>query len=322
MKIKKINIYSLYGSMDFEWEFDEKVNILAGINGAYKTTLLNIIKQVTNHEEVTYPVTSVEAEYTDGIKLTYTRKVSNVRSLLANREANRVVVEMIEKEHPEWVRGGGTTPNVQVAVVSYREEQDGKRMGQNTYEAVKKIDYISTFDVPSEKTRESVLDEQLTKLKERYAFYLSDLSKQVTNLFKENGNVSREQVEAINKYRDEFVTIVNDNFKETGKTMSETESDLTFEKSDNGRIDLFKLSAGEKQLMVILLTVLLEKRQEYILLMDEPEISMHIDMQYSLIDNLQKLNPNVQVILSTHSPVIFGSGWGDKVVLADMLLKK
>ena len=322
MKIKKINIYSLYGSMDFEWEFDEKVNILAGINGAYKTTLLNIIKQVTNHEEVTYPVTSVEAEYTDGIKLTYTRKVSNVRSLLANREANRVVVEMIEKEHPEWVRGGGTTPNVQVAVVSYREEQDGKRMGQNTYEAVKKIDYISTFDVPSEKNRESVLDEQLTKLKERYAFYLSDLSKQVTNLFKENGNVSREQVEAINKYRDEFVTIVNDNFKETGKTMSETESDLTFEKSDNGRIDLFKLSAGEKQLMVILLTVLLEKRQEYILLMDEPEISMHIDMQYSLIDNLQKLNPNVQVILSTHSPVIFGSGWGDKVVLADMLLKK
>jgi len=70
-----------------------------------------------------------------------------------------------------------------------------------------------------------------------------------------------------------------------------------------------------------LLTALLEKRQDFVLLMDEPEISMHIDMQYTLIDNLMKINPELQLIMSTHSPAIFGSGWGDKVVMADSIMK-
>ena len=56
--------------------------------------------------------------------------------------------------------------------------------------------------------------------------------------------------------------------------------------------------------------------------MDEPEISLHIDMQYTLIDNLLKLNPNVQLIVSTHSPSIFGLGWGDKVVYSEDLVGK
>ena len=59
MKIKKINGHSLYGELNFKWEFDSQVNILAGINGSYKTTLLNIIKQVTNHEDVAYPTPEV-----------------------------------------------------------------------------------------------------------------------------------------------------------------------------------------------------------------------------------------------------------------------
>ena len=92
MKIKKITVKSLYGTMDFEWDFDESVNILAGINGSYKTTLLSIVQQITRHENVSYPVASVEAVYTDGIRLTFTRRVSDVQSLLANREANRVIL--------------------------------------------------------------------------------------------------------------------------------------------------------------------------------------------------------------------------------------
>ena len=322
MKIKKLKVNSLYDKLDFEWEFDEKVNILAGINGSYKTTLLNIIKQVTNHEDVTYPVTYVEAEYTDGIKLTYNRRVSDVKSLLDDREANKVVVDMIEKEHPDWVSGGELQRNLQVTIVSYREEKDGQQFGRDAYEKIKKIDYISTFDVVSDRDKETVLNAELRKLQERYAFYLSDLSKQVSDLFKDSGNVNKSQVDNINKYRDEFIAIVNDSFKETKKTLSENESSLSFV-NDNGQgVSLLNLSAGEKQLLIILLTVLLEKRQDYILVMDEPEISMHIDMQYTLIDNLLRINPELQLIISTHAPAIFGSGWGEKVVHADNLLKK
>lgn len=320
MKIKKIKIASLYGSLNFIWEFDEAVNILAGINGSYKTTLLNIIRQMTNHDELSYPVSSIEAEYSDEIKLFYTRKISDVQSLLSNRETNRVIVETLEKEHPEWL-SDEEMRNVQLNIVSYREEKNGQRLEQADYEKVKKIDFVSTFDVASSKDKESVLNAELRKLQERYAFYLSDLSKQVSDLFKQSGSVSRKQVEVINQHRDEFIEIVNEAFKDTGKTLSETDSNLSFVKDNGQSIPLFNLSAGEKQLLIILLTVLLEKRQEFILIMDEPEISMHIDMQYTLIDNLQRLNPNIQIIISTHSPAIFGSGWGDKVVYSNQLLQ-
>jgi predicted ATPase len=52
----------------------------------------------------------------------------------------------------------------------------------------------------------------------------------------------------------------------------------------------------------------------YLLLMDEPEISLDIDWQFELINIIRELNPNCQIIISTHSPSIFGDGWGDKVV--------
>jgi predicted ATP-dependent endonuclease of OLD family len=40
------------------------------------------------------------------------------------------------------------------------------------------------------------------------------------------------------------------------------------------------------------------------LLIDEPEISLHIDWQRELIKSIQTLSPNLQLILATHSPEI------------------
>ena len=85
-------------------------------------------------------------------------------------------------------------------------------------------------------------------------------------------------------------------------------------------IHLYKLSSGEKQLLIILLRVFLMDEQPYILLMDEPEISLHIEWQYRLFEEIQKLNPHCQIITSTHSPSLFGDGWGDKLVFIEDLL--
>ena len=43
--------------------------------------------------------------------------------------------------------------------------------------------------------------------------------------------------------------------------------------------------------------------------MDEPEISMHLDWQRSLLTNIKALNPNCQIILATHSPGVIMDGW-------------
>ena len=74
-----------------------------------------------------------------------------------------------------------------------------------------------------------------------------------------------------------------------------------------------QLSSGEKQMLAILLTVLIEDNQHYVLFMDEPEVSLHVDWQQRLIDLIVDLNPNVQIVLTTHSPAVIMNGWMDKV---------
>ncbi len=66
-------------------------------------------------------------------------------------------------------------------------------------------------------------------------------------------------------------------------------------------------------MLVILLTVLIEDQKPYVLFMDEPEVSLHVDWQQRLIDIILELNPNVQIILSTHAPAVIMNGWMDNV---------
>ena len=66
-------------------------------------------------------------------------------------------------------------------------------------------------------------------------------------------------------------------------------------------------------MLAILLTVLIEDGQPYVLFMDEPEVSLHIEWQKRLIDLIVELNPQVQIILTTHSPAVIMNGWLDKV---------
>ena len=57
----------------------------------------------------------------------------------------------------------------------------------------------------------------------------------------------------------------------------------------------------------------MEDCQPYVLFMDEPEVSLHVEWQKQLIDLILRLNPNVQIILTTHSPAVIMNGWVDKV---------
>ena len=47
--------------------------------------------------------------------------------------------------------------------------------------------------------------------------------------------------------------------------------------------------------------------------MDEPEVSLHVEWQQRLIGLIRELNPNVQIVLTTHSPAMIMDGWEDAV---------
>ena len=79
-------------------------------------------------------------------------------------------------------------------------------------------------------------------------------------------------------------------------------------------IPISALSSGEKQILLILLRVFLLDRDEAYVLLDVPENSLDISWQFELINMLVRLNPNAQYFITTHSPSIFGDGWGDKII--------
>lgn len=112
---------------------------------------------------------------------------------------------------------------------------------------------------------------------------------------------------------DGFISIVNSLFKDTGKHI-EIEGNKFNIVSKGQIIPIDVLSSGEKQILLILLRVFLTESKEAYVLLDEPENSLDISWQYELINTLVKLNPNAQYFITTHSPSIFGDGWGDKII--------
>ncbi len=109
-----------------------------------------------------------------------------------------------------------------------------------------------------------------------------------------------------------FYDIVDNLFSATDKTILRSEEGVRL-MQEGDILTFHQLSSGEKQMLLILLTVLLQDSLPYVLFMDEPEVSLHMEWQKSLIDNILRLNPNIQIILTTHSPAIIMNGWVDKV---------
>lgn len=65
-----------------------------------------------------------------------------------------------------------------------------------------------------------------------------------------------------------------------------------------------ELSSGERHLLTFLTMVLTIGNNYDILLIDEPEISLHLKWQRKLLPLLKELSPNTQIIAATHSPSI------------------
>ena len=62
------------------------------------------------------------------------------------------------------------------------------------------------------------------------------------------------------------------------------------------------LSSGEKHLLRIFVETI--RIAESTILIDEPELSLHVDWQRTLIDSMRLLNPAAQIIVASHSPEV------------------
>ena len=155
----------------------------------------------------------------------------------------------------------------------------------------------------------SLLDMQLFQLQRKYLDYQVNIGNRIIEKLQAG---YAEAAQQISQKKTRFQDIVDELFSDTGKKMIRTANELQF--TQIGEVLLpYRLSSGEKQILIILLTVLVEDNEPYVLFMDEPEVSLHMEWQKRLIDLCIELNPNVQIILTTHSPAVVMNGWVDSV---------
>ena len=302
MRIKDFSIDNLYYEYAFSHTLDEHVNIIVGNNGTFKTTLLRLLRHAIAYEKNSQFFQShlTRINFKDDLTMEY---LEFENMLTRNADGDEILANTTS-----W------TPMI-----------GGKEISATDYRKLVKLDFVSTFDVKDTdvNTRETLLDKQLKQLQSDYGYYLNGLLKKFTSNLNAQGNVTKEDYNKIYARKILFENLVNEAFKETGKVIDNEADKLCFIMDGKYSISADKLSSGEKQLLIILLTVLLEDGQEYIMMMDEPEISLHISWQYELLNWILELNPNVQLILTTHSPSIFSDGWGEKAIyMEDITTRK
>lgn len=256
--IKQIDIDSLWsGKKHIVWNLNRQVNILSGVNGVGKSTILNKV---------------VKGLKAGGVFPSHMMKGVRLK---------------VEPEDAKWIR--------------YDVIRSFDRPLLDT-------DTISKLNV----SLATELDFQIFQLQRKYLDYQVNIGNRMIAILQSGAPDAALQAQQLAAPKTLFQDLIDDLFKDTGKTIVRTENEIRFTQLGEMLVP-YQLSSGEKQMLAILLTVLVEDQQNYVLFMDEPEVSMHIEWQQRLIDLILQLNPNVQIILTTHSPAVVMNGWMDHV---------
>lgn len=89
-------------------------------------------------------------------------------------------------------------------------------------------------------------------------------------------------------------------------------------------LELTQLSSGEKQEIVLFYELIFDTREKLLLLIDEPEISLHITWQKKFLDDLLEVAKliELQVIVATHSPQIVSNHLDIQIDLGELYAKQ
>ena len=266
--IRRIEIDGLWRRYDIAWDLRPDVNILSGINGVGKTTILN--------RSVGYLERHTSGEVKNG-------EVEGVRVYFDRPEATCIPYDVIRSYDRPLVMG----------------------------------DFTARMADPEVKTE---LDWQLYLLQRRYLDYQVNVGNRMIELLGSEDEQMRARAPQLSVPKRKFQDMIDELFGYTRKRIDRKSNEIVFYQDDE-RLLPYKLSSGEKQMLVILLTVLVREGTHSVLFMDEPEASLHIEWQQKLIGMIRRLNPGVQLILSTHSPAVIMEGWLDAVTEVSEITK-
>lgn len=305
MKIKNLHIKEFKGLRDISINFeknDEPLDlvVLAGSNGSGKTRVLESIKDY----------------FESHIDIQEIKIINNLQIFF-------------EKEEKECIDKIGSEKYFYSTLKYFSLNDKKENLNDSSYLVIKKNLLIlpKIIYVPTEINFQKI-DIAITNLVQKYEF----LNIVDTNLIKDIPSyIATKMISAMLKNKNEKVGDVQKKvFNEINEIFENLSIDVKVEDiSQDGRnitlftnssgdeFDINELSSGEKQLFLRTLAIKMLNPENSIILIDEPELSLHPKWQQKIVDVYRKIGENNQIIIATHSPHILGSVRKENIMLLD-----
>jgi predicted ATP-binding protein involved in virulence len=354
--LKELKVIGLNEKSDHKYIFNPDLNLLTGKNGAGKTTILKLIWYLNggdfiglineiNFQEVHLSTEKGEISIKKEIvgkkkETTNFRVISNDKDFVINIDEirhldfrhprhSRYLFEIRNMSRPSLffptfrrIEGGflvdkGKFGEPYSSRNSLRESLSelSERLSTTTN---KFISSISTDDLVTLLTKEyASVTEQMNTLQKRQ----SDSIIQKIKTRKKNEDAAvlssiQKEIERLEQQREEYfkpfvvlTELITKIFQHKGIRFNQLNMGEI-----NNAVSSDKLSAGEKQMLSFLCYNTFSKG--HVILIDEPELSLHPDWQRLLVPVLLEQGNNNQFFMATHSPFIY-SRYPDKEIIIE-----
>ena len=314
MKIEKIYIsnYKNLKNLEMDFKKDNKILdlvILTGSNGSGKTRILECILNC----------------FEDYINSNY-REDKNRLDIYFQENEKKCFNESFDLEMFFKVLNRYNWKKVEPFVLGGNYKKDDffekGKMLKEKLEVLPKIIYVPT-EINFQK-----MDTASTTLVQKYRFInivdtnlIKDIpsfiaTKIITTIFQNKnekvGDVQKKVFDEINEIFEILeINVKVEDISQDGRNIP------IFKNSAGEKFDINELSSGEKQLFLRTLAIKMLNPENSIILIDEPELSLHPKWQQQIVDVYKKIGKNNQIIIATHSPHILGSVKKENIILLD-----
>ena len=299
MKIKNLHIKEFKGLRDISINFeknDEPLDlvVLAGSNGSGKTRILESVLRYFQYD-INYKRNNIEA----GIFYEEKEKncISNVRDFFYRLESFSYCEtnDPLREKHIEIKNKLDILPKI----IYVPTEINFQKMDVASTTLVQEYKFINIVNTNLIKDIPSYI---ATKM----------ISAMLKNKNEKVGDVQKKVFNEINEiFENLSIDVEVEDISQDGRNIT------LFTNSSGDEFDINELSSGEKQLFLRTLAIKMLNPENSIILIDEPELSLHPKWQQRIIDVYRKIGKNNQIIIATHSPHILGSVRKENIMLLD-----
>mgnify|MGYP000943225098 CR=1 FL=1 len=299
MKIKNLYIKEFKGLRDISINFEKNdkpldLVVLAGSNGSGKTRILeSILRYFQDH--LNYKQNNIEA----GIFYEEKEKncISNVRDFFYRLESFSYCEtnDPLREKHIEIKNKLDILPKI----IYVPTEINFQKMNTASTTLVQEYNFINIVNTNLIKDIPSYI---ATKM----------ISAMLKNKNEKVGDVQKKVFNEINEiFENLSIDVEVEDISQDGRNIT------LFTNSSGDKFDINELSSGEKQLFLRTLAIKMLNPENSIILIDEPELSLHPKWQQRIVDVYRKIGKNNQIIIATHSPHILGSVKKENIMLLD-----